>query len=50
MIIPLLKTKKINFFLKIKNINQYKFDYIVLSPGIDIKKCKLSNYLLKIKK
>tara|TARA_B100002052_G_scaffold54890_1_gene48121 strand:+ start:1441 stop:2067 length:627 start_codon:yes stop_codon:yes gene_type:complete len=46
-----LKNKKNkNFFLKIKNINQYKFDYIVLSPGIDIKKCKLSNYLFKNKK
>ena len=30
-----------NFFLDIKRINEFKFDYIVLSPGIDIKRCKL---------
>ncbi len=35
---------------KVINYNQLKkinFDYIVLSPGIDKKKCKLSNYLKK---
>ena len=35
---------------KIINYNQLKkinFDYIVLSPGIDINKCKLSKYLKK---
>ena len=48
-----------DFELKIKNskikkkIINYKkllnstFDYIILSPGIDIKKCKLSKYLKK---
>jgi len=38
-----------------KNIINYKqisrsfFDFIVLSPGIDIKKCKISNYLIENK-
>ena len=35
------------FFLNKKKILKIKFDYIVLSPGIDIKKCSLKNYLLK---
>ncbi len=39
------KNKK--FFLVKKKILKYKFDYIVLSPGIDINKCKLKKYLLK---
>ena len=38
-----------NLFLNIKKINDYKFDYIVLSPGIDLKKCKLNKYLIKNK-
>ena len=42
---PKLKAKKVNYE-KLKNIN---FDYIVLSPGIDINKCKLSKYLKKNK-
>ena len=43
-----LKNKKNKkFFLDIKRINKFKFDYIVLSPGIDIKQCKLTKYLLK---
>ena len=37
-------TKKI--FLNINNINKKKFDFIVISPGIDINKCKLKKYLL----
>ena len=40
-----LKAKKINY-RQLKNIN---FDYIILSPGIDINKCKLSKYLNKNK-
>ena len=40
-----LKAKIINY-RKLKNTY---FDYIVLSPGIDIKKCKLSRYLKKNK-
>ncbi|SVC70329.1 uncharacterized protein METZ01_LOCUS323183, partial [marine metagenome] len=34
-------------FLKIKKINEIKFDYIVVSPGINIKNCNLKNYLKK---
>ncbi len=37
-------------FLSQKKINQYSFDYIVISPGIDLKKCILKNYLKKNKK
>ena len=33
--------------IKISQFPFINFDYIVLSPGIDIKKCKISNYLLK---
>ena len=39
------KNKK--YFLDKKKILKIKFDYIVISPGIDIKKCFLKNYLLK---
>ncbi len=43
-----LKNKKNKkFFLSKKKILKIKFDYIVLSPGIDIKKCSLKNYLSK---
>ena len=34
----------------IKKIIINKFDYIIISPGIDIHKCRLSNYLKKILK
>ena len=33
------------FYTSLKKIKITKFDYIVLSPGIDINKCKLKNYL-----
>ena len=33
-----------NYFLNLKKISNFKFDYIVLSPGIDINQCKLKNY------
>jgi len=33
--------------IKYKQLKKIFFDYIVLSPGIDVKKCKLSNYLKK---
>ena len=33
------------FFTSLKKIKLIKFDYIVLSPGIDINQCKLKNYL-----
>ena len=35
------------FFLVKKKILENKFDYIVLSPGIDINKCTLKSYLLR---
>ena len=38
------------FFLSLNEINKSKFDVIILSPGIDIDKCKLSSYLKKIQK
>ena len=34
-------------FIKFQDILNFKFDKIILSPGIDINKCKLSNYLKK---
>ncbi len=33
--------------VKFKNISKVKFDQIILSPGIDISKCKLSKFLKK---
>ena len=46
-----LKNKKNqNIFLNKNSINKKDFDYIVISPGIDIKKCKLKKYLVKNKK
>ena len=42
------KTK--NSFISLKKIKLTEFNYIVLSPGIDINKCKLKNYLKKNKK
>ena len=38
-----IKIKLLNF----KHLKKNNFDYIVLSPGIDINKCKLSKYLKK---
>jgi UDP-N-acetylmuramoylalanine--D-glutamate ligase len=38
-----LKEKLLNY----KNVSQIKFDQIILSPGIDINKCKLSKFLKK---
>ena len=44
----LLKNEKYKkFFLNKNEIFKLEFDYIVLSPGIDIQKCKLNKYLLK---
>ncbi len=39
-----IKNKK---FISHKNILKIKFDYIIISPGIDINKCKLSKFLKK---
>ena len=45
-----LKNKKNkNFFLSKNEIYKKKYDFIVLSPGIDIKNCNLSKYLIKNK-
>ncbi len=33
--------------IKIRNISKIKFDFIILSPGIDLNKCKLSKFLKK---
>ena len=44
----LLKSKKNKkFFIKKDVILKSKFDYIILSPGIDLKKCNLKKYLKK---
>ena len=46
------ETKSKNLKLK-KNLISYKkilksdFDYVIISPGIDLNKCKLSNFLKK---
>ena len=34
-------------FIKINELNNQEFDYIVISPGIDIKKCKLNFFIKK---
>ena len=41
------KKKIKKFYIKKKKINQIKFDYIVISPGININSCSLKNYLKK---
>ena len=47
----LLKNKKNKkFFIKKNVILKSKFDYIILSPGIDLKKCNLKKYLKKNRK
>ena len=46
----LKNVKNKSFFLNKKKIIKKKFDYIVLSPGIDIKNCRLRKYLNKNKK
>ena len=41
----IIQNKKIKKrLIKYKSINKNKFDRIILSPGIDINKCKLSFY------
>ena len=37
-------------FVKFKNISKVSYDYILLSPGINISKCKLKNFLKKYRK
>ena len=41
------KIKKKNLFKYEKNSSNYFFDFIVLSPGINIRKCYLSKFLEK---
>ena len=44
----IFKKKKIKkFFIEKKVITQKKFDYILISPGINVKTCSLKNYLKK---
>ncbi len=38
------------YSLSLKKIKSFEFDYIILSPGIDINKCKLSKFLKKNQK
>ena len=46
--IKIFKNSSFNkFLLNKKKIYQTKFDYIVISPGIDINKCELKTYLKK---
>jgi UDP-N-acetylmuramoylalanine--D-glutamate ligase len=43
-----IKNEKINkSFIKKKNINKIEFDFIVISPGININNCILKKYLKK---
>ena len=42
-----LKVKKLNFPIEKFWLNRNLVDTIVISPGIDIKKCKIKNYLKK---
>ena len=43
----IIPTKYKNHTVNFKYLKRNNFDYIVLSPGIDINKCKLSKYLKK---
>ena len=44
-----IKLKK-SFFISLNKVKKKEFDYILISPGIDIKKCILKKYLHKYKK
>ena len=48
--LKLITNKYKKRILNRKKISQYNFNYIVISPGIDLKKCLLKNYLKKNKK
>ena len=43
----LINKRNKNFFLSKKKLLKSTFDYIVLSPGIDIQKCDLKKYLIE---
>jgi len=36
-----------NFLIKKTKLNKVKFNYIIISPGINIEKCKLKNFIKK---
>ena len=36
-----------NFSIKKTKLNKVKFNYIIISPGINIEKCKLKNFIKK---
>ena len=40
-----IKNLKLKKIIKLNKIKKIKFDKIILSPGIDIYNCKLSNFL-----
>ena len=42
-----IKLKFINKIIGLKEIQKISFDIIIISPGIDIAKCKLSKFLKK---
>ncbi len=43
----LSKTINKNFFIKKSKIKSFNFDFVILSPGINVKNCGLKNYLKK---
>ena len=43
--IKTLENKK--YFIKFKEVFKLNFDQIIISPGIDINRCKLSKFLKK---
>ena len=43
------KLKKLNF-VSLNKVKKIKFDHVLISPGINIKKCSLKKYLHKFKK
>ena len=43
----LKNNKNKNLFASINAISKQNFDFIVISPGIDINKCKLNKYFTK---
>ena len=45
-----LNNKFKRFFISKSKLLNYNFDYIVISPGIDINRCQLFNYLKKNRK
>ena len=44
-----IKSSKLKKILKYNKIRSFDFDKIILSPGIDINNCKLSNFLKRNK-